>query len=274
MGCSQSSGMTETQHKTEQPQQTKGYSAILDSYKSFDELAEGLRKAGLESSQLILGIDCSKSNQWTGAKSYGRGLHDIATQTPYERVINLVGPVLERFDDDNMIPVLRFGCSETRNVTCKPFAIDGRLEFHGFREVVEAYRANIPYISMSGPTTFAPLIRQAIEMVKFTKQYHILIILTDGDVTSPLKDEEAIAEASSYPLSIVAVGIGDGPFDTLETFDDKLTRSKFDNFQFVNFTELEKSFERCECPDLKLANNILMEIPEQYSIVKRLGYLG
>ena len=126
---------------------------------------------------------------------------------------------------------------------------------------------------MSGPTTFAPLIRQAIEMVKFTKQYHILLILTDGDVTSPQKDEDAIVEASNYPLSIVAIGIGDGPFDTLETFDDKLTRSRFDNFQFVNFTELEKSFGRCECPDLLLAKNILMEIPAQYTIVKKLGYL-
>lgn len=259
--------------KGNMPKKTHNYVAIQDNYRTYDELADGMKKAGLESSQLILGIDCSKSNNWTGEKSYGRGLHDISVQTPYEKIINLVGPVLEQFDDDNMIPVLRFGCAETRNQTVRAFAVDGRLEFHGFREVAAAYRANIPYINMSGPTTFAPLIRQAIEMVKYTKQYHILLILTDGDVTNPKKDEDAIVEASNYPLSIVAIGIGDGPFDTLEHFDDQLTRSKFDNFQFVNFTEMERTFSRCECPDLVLAKNILMEIPEQYTICKKRGYL-
>jgi hypothetical protein len=37
-----------------------------------------LRRAGLESSNLVVAIDFTKSNQWTGEKSFGgRCLHDI-----------------------------------------------------------------------------------------------------------------------------------------------------------------------------------------------------
>ena len=45
-------------------------------------------------------------------------------------------------------------------------------------------------------------------------------------------------KASSFPISICALGLGDGPFDKMKMFDDMPGR-KFDNFQFVNFTALE-----------------------------------
>lgn len=125
---------------------------------------------------------------------------------------------------------------------------------------------------MSGPTNFAPAIEAAIQLVEQTKAYHILLIIADGQVTNSAHTEAAIVRASSYPLSIVLVGVGDGPWDTMEEFDDKLPARKFDNFQFVNLTDVLSHASK-ENADITFAVAALMEIPDQYVAIRKLGLI-
>ena len=91
------------------------------------------------------------------------------------------------------------------------------------------------------------LIRRAVDVVAATGGYHILVIIADGNITRGSSQEEgslspfeqdsvdAIVEASSYPLSIVMIGVGDGPWEQMQQFDDGLPERRFDNFQFVQY---------------------------------------
>eukprot|EP00960_Hanusia_phi_P075411 768421-Hanusia_phi.AAC.2 len=68
----------------------------------------------------------------------------------------------------------------------------------------------------------------------------------------------------------------------MEEFDDQLPARKFDNFQFVPFERVmrcvvssahESRVPPGRNPDAVFAMHALMEIPEQFKIIRRLKYL-
>jgi len=244
---------------------------IKDKYQTLEEVQQALRKAGLESSNLIIGIDYTKSNTWTGRKTFNNNsLHAIFPNTlnPYQEAIEIVGKTLEPFDDDKLIPVFGFGDSRTTDKAVFPFFPDRAC--YGFQEVLQAYTDITPLLDFSGPTSFAPLIREAINIVKDARGYHILVIIADGAVSNVEETQEAIVEASNYPLSIIMVGVGDGPWEVMEEFDDGIPKRRFDNFQFVNFY---KTLLRAENREVDFAVAALMEIPDQFRLICKLKLL-
>jgi len=254
-----------------QEKKTGGFYAIKKNFRTLVEVQDALKQAGLESSNLILGIDYTKSNTWNGKISFGNEcLHALqqGRLNPYQEVIKIVGETLEPFDDDKLIPVFGFGDMTTKDKSVFPFWPDRIC--YGFAEVLERYNEITPQINLSGPTSFAPLIRAAIDLVKKEQSYHILVIVADGQVDAVKETAAAIVEASNYPLSIVMVGVGDGPWDTMNEFNDKLPSRKFDNFGFVPFTE---TMARAEDRAIAFSVAALMEIPEQFKLIKKLGLL-
>ena len=52
---------------------------IRDRFKTIEEVQKALRDAGLESSELALAIDLTKSNEWSGNKSFSGGFQSMHT---------------------------------------------------------------------------------------------------------------------------------------------------------------------------------------------------
>ncbi|KAK2388936.1 E3 ubiquitin-protein ligase RGLG2 [Trifolium repens] len=275
-------------HASQQSKRSdKKYTRIDDNYNSLEQVTEALASAGLESSNLIVGIDFTKSNEWTGARSFQRRcLHHIGhEQNPYEQAISIIGKTLSSFDEDNLIPCFGFGDASTHDQEVFSFNDEDRF-CHGFEEVLTRYRELVPQLRLAGPTSFAPIIEMAITIVEQSEgQYHVLLIIADGQVTRSVdtdhgqlsaqekKTVEAIVKASEYPLSIILVGVGDGPWDMMKQFDDNIPARAFDNFQFVNFTEImSKNTDRSR-KEAEFALSALMEIPSQYKATLELNIL-
>ncbi|KAI5060079.1 hypothetical protein GOP47_0024499 [Adiantum capillus-veneris] len=140
---------------------------------------------------------------------------------------------------------------------------------------------------LARPTSFAPLIHTAIDIVRQSgNRFHILLIIADGQVTwdiglngGRLSQQEKetidaivaarydIKKHNNYPLSIVMVGVGDGPWHTI---DDAIPTHKFDNFQYVNYTKICAEYRDPLERETAIAAEALMEIPNQYSFIKQM----
>ncbi|KAG7550624.1 von Willebrand factor type A [Arabidopsis thaliana x Arabidopsis arenosa] len=264
------------------------YSKISDDYSSLEQVTEALARAGLESSNLIVGIDFTKSNEWTGARSFNRkSLHFIGSSpNPYEQAITIIGRTLAAFDEDNLIPCYGFGDASTHDQDVFSFNSEDRF-CNGFEEVLARYKEIVPQLKLAGPTSFAPIIDMAMTIVEQSGgQYHVLVIIADGQVTRSVDTEngqlspqeqktvDAIVQASKLPLSIVLVGVGDGPWDMMREFDDNIPSRAFDNFQFVNFTEIMAKNKAQSLKETEFALSALMEIPQQYKATIELNLLG
>ncbi|KAL1825298.1 hypothetical protein ACET3Z_012076 [Daucus carota] len=136
------------------------FAKIDDNLNSLEQVTEALAHACLESSNLIVGIDFTKSNEWTAS-----------------------------FDEDNLIPCFGFGNASTHDQEVFSFYSDEKY-CDGFEEVLTRYRELVPQLRLAGPTSFAPVIEMAITIVEQSRgQYHVLLIVAKGQVTRSVDTE-------------------------------------------------------------------------------------
>lgn len=170
--------------------------------------------------------------QWKGRTSFGgASLHHLqfGTYNPYQTVIHLIGSTLEAFDDDKLVPVIfffwiffnikTFGFGDVVTTDQAVFSFANRPCYR-LVEVLEKYCEIASSVKLSGPTSFAPVINQAIEIVKLAKSYHILLMymflwfnltlhrISHGQLEDAIKTKASIVEASKYPISIIIIGVG------------------------------------------------------------------
>eukprot|EP01023_Acetabularia_acetabulum_P062206 TRINITY_DN7633_c0_g1_i1.p1 TRINITY_DN7633_c0_g1~~TRINITY_DN7633_c0_g1_i1.p1 ORF type:complete len:310 (-),score=35.82 TRINITY_DN7633_c0_g1_i1:103-1032(-) len=247
---------------------------IPDNFKSLEDLTEALQNEGLEQSKIILGIDFSQKNMQS--LSSNESLHNITENEAniYEEVITLLGKTLSGFNEDGKLPVYGFGDKKTEDKAVFPFVKDDE-QLSGYDAVVQRYRQVAPHVQLYGPLSFAPLLIHATQIVKQSKLlYHILIIIASGSFDPLLIEEnkKALVHSSKYPLSIVFIGVGDGPWHGVEYFDNKVSHRVFDNFQFVDFNRLKKERDRQGWTthqfEEEFALRVLMEIPEQFKLIQ------
>ncbi len=203
-------------------------------------------------------------------------------QNQYEQALRQVGEVLEPYDSDKMIPTFGFGGSpqyiwaqsltsdeKLRLKDC--FPLNGNIldpEINGLQQLLQQYRSHLQEIKFSGPTLFAPILREFIKSSQassFNQQiFNILLVLTDGDIHDMRETKSLIVAASELPCAIVIVGLGNHNFVDMEVLDgdDGLLRDDFgkvakrDIVQFINFKEVQHSQHA-------LAEAVLKEIPDQ-----------
>ena len=92
-------------------------------------------------------------------------------------------------------------------------------------DILRVYNLAVKNVEFNGPTLFAPIIRNSLNLVKEQqknkcKKFNILLIMTDGEIHDMDDTINLIIEASYYPISILIIGIGQDNFDSMEYFNN------------------------------------------------------
>ena len=185
---------------------------------------------------------------------------------------------IEDYDTDKKFPLFGFGAApkyddanDFQGDTKGCFALNGKEdnpELDGIEGVMEEYRKRLPNIYLSGPSNFNPVFEKFLAYCKKhegeQKKYHILLVLTDGQIHDMSETKKSLVELSDYPCSIIIVGLGNEEFDEMEALDSDKKKLKDDDgnvtfrdiVQFVKYSDAIKS--------KKLSKQLLQELPRQF----------
>jgi len=257
---------------------TMGIQSVDAAPEPTDGVTRFLRSENVLDAELILAIDCTSSNVENGRRTNGgRSLHDIsagadAASNPYQCALATVATALLPLDDDKSVAMYKFGDAETRGDTA---ALIGGAKIDckaGTQPLLDAYVQTIRGCRLHGPTNFAPAIDLAAKQARDEGRLHVLVILCDGEVTDqcwPDTCQSIINASKTAPLSIVIVGLGDGPWDAMCSLDELRGHGqRFDNVHFVEYARASRG------GTAHFASEALKELPGQHREMARLGLLG
>lgn len=143
----------------------------------------------------------------------------------------------------------------------------------GVEDILHHYRNQLRAVTLYGPTNFAPVINNTSAIARDfqdDKHFFVLLIITDGIISDMHFTKHAIVDASTLPMSIIIVGVGDAEFDSMDELDSDDVRLSVDGRyaerDIVQFVPLNKFLTRNGATiksQAELAKEVLAEIPEQ-----------
>eukprot|EP01080_Neovahlkampfia_damariscottae_P009947 gene9947-2268_t len=216
---------------------------------------------------LAVAIDFTASN---GSKFDKDSLHyfEQNSYNEYQKALISVGNILNYYDSDKQYPVFGFGAKINGTTShCFPCNFNpNNPEVFGVAGILDAYNYALNQVTFFGPTYFAPFLKQMNLIASNNQQtYHVLLILTDGEITDMDATIDEIVKASNLPVSIIIIGVGNESFEKMVILDgdDSILkdsngdRAKRDIVQFVPF----KKFRNASLDSL--ASEVLQEVPGQ-----------
>ena len=204
---------------------------------------------------LFTAVDYTGSNlEHAYGNSPAIDLHHIFynTNSPsqYQLAIRKIGNILQYYDSDQLYPLWGFGLwgpftdNPQRRTTKHGFNVNTEMlgfdkeEVGGIYGLENLYAGSLAELrkktfQLSGPTYFSQILgnayTQAFESFNSYKQgqgrltYFIFLIITDGAVSTedmlPTINEIVAIATKNLPVSIIIVGVGEGPFNTMNLLD-------------------------------------------------------
>ena len=247
---------------------------VIKKYSFIDYLKSGMQI------NMEIAIDYTASN---GPPTHPTSLHYMNGNCPndYEKAISSCCSIVSYYDDDQIFPLYGFGGVPPNNNNkvshCFNVNLRDNPDIEGLNNIIPFYKKSLEIIKLSGPTFFAPVIKNVYNKLvnnkndpDYINHYFILMILTDGIINDMDETSDILVECAFVPLSVIIIGIGNANFENMDTLDgddviltnSKGEKTKRDLVQFVEFNKFKKFIDGNNT-NKDLAEEVLKEIPRQ-----------
>ena len=186
----------------------------LDNSSFIEYIKEGLKI------NLIIGIDYTKENlspeKQMSLHYLGSGLND------YQQAINTSLNILSKYINLNQ-PISMFGFGAKLNSESNRVNNCFRIKLDNSKVPIQkellSYKNSFNYLKLSEPAYFSHLILNVMNIIKIENsqtKYNILLIITCGKINDLNNTINALVQARNYPLSVIIIGVGNGPFKDMQ----------------------------------------------------------
>ena len=228
-----------------------------------------LLKKGLNL-DLSIAIDFTCSN---GFPYEDDSLHKIKDGfiNNYEKAIREHYKIISTYNKKDKYDVYGFG-ADINNEFKEIFNINGTDDpsIMGIENIIKEYKKTVNNVEFSGGTYFAPIIKKMNRKLEVNKDknlyYHILLIISDGEICDINETIESIIEISKFPISFIIIGIGDDVTSDMKTLNGEKGKLISRNGEILNKDIVQYVHFNDYANDLnKLTTAVLKYIPEQIS---------
>lgn len=164
---------------------------------------------------LMVAIDFTQSN---GQVADPTSLHSLRLAeghaNDYQQAISSIGDILESYDSNKMFAMYGLGaCVGDSGVEQECFMLNNGNEVQGTAGMLQAYTSSLSHLRLGQCCRLSPLLRTISERVRNSctqthQVYHVLLIMTRGNIVDMSETIDTIIQATKLPLSVVLVGMG------------------------------------------------------------------
>ena len=188
----------------------------------------------------------------------------------YEKAIREHYKIISPYNKNDKYNVYGFGADIDDDFK-EIFNLNGTNDpsITGIENIISEYKKTVNKVEFSGATYFAPIIREVAKKIEEKKDinsnnYHILLIISDGEIFDINETINNIIRASKLPMIFIIIGIGADVTSDMKTLNGEKGKLiskngeelKKDIVQYVHFKDFANNLN-------KLADEVLKYITAQ-----------
>lgn len=222
---------------------------------------------------MFIAVDFTTSN---GSPNSKTSLHylNAPNGNQYQQALSAISNILLNFDIDKVVPLYGFGGKKKDGLSGVEHAFPmtgnpAKTSGHFVQGILEVYQNAFEIYELSAPTYFSPILEKATQLCAMganasIKNYMILLILTDGEIFDFQQTKRLLVYASTLPMSVIIVGVGNDDFKNMEELDcDKGKLTDEDGRAAVRDVVQFVPFRKYNFDPAMLAQETLKELPKQ-----------